>query len=254
MTPSIIRNLWSSLRPQQWLKNLFVFSAVIFTGRLFEPLQVLKSLAVFLLFCLLSGAGYLINDVIDRRSDQFHPHKRQRPVADGRLRSSVAVITALVLMVVGLGASVFIGRAVGYTLGGYTALTLAYSAWLKQFMIVDIIVVALGYVLRVLAGGFAIGVISTPWSLACTFFLAACISVGKRLSERRALEQPGNHRAVLDQYPQALLNRLLLITAAFTIMAYILFTFASGKDVKLIITIPFVLYGVLRYIRLVKTA
>ena len=229
MTPSIIRNLWSSMRPQQWTKNLFVFAAVLFTGRLVEPLHVLKSLGVFLLFCLLSGAGYLINDVIDRRSDQFHPHKRQRPVADGRLRSSVAVITALVLMVVGLGASVFIGRAVGYTLGGYTALTLAYSAWLKRFMIVDIIVVALGYVLRVLAGEFAIGALSTPWSLACTFFLASCISVGKRVGEKRVLEQPGNHRVVLGQYPQALLNRFLLITATFTVMAYTLFTFTSGK-------------------------
>jgi 4-hydroxybenzoate polyprenyltransferase len=249
----MVRDILTSMRPQQWTKNIFVFAAVVFTGQMFVPSRVVKSLVVFVLFCGLSGAGYLLNDLRDRQSDREHPRKRLRPIAAGRVPVWVASALAGALIPLGLAAGFWVNSWVGGTLTMYVMLTLVYSGWLKQLVIIDVIAVALGYVLRVLAGGFSVEVMSTPWSLVCTFFLALMISVGKRVAEKRGPGTIAGQRAVLENYSSNFLNQMLLVSAMSTITAYALFTFTSGKNVNLMLTIPFVVYGVLRYLWLVES-
>jgi 4-hydroxybenzoate polyprenyltransferase len=249
----MMRDILISMRPQQWAKNIFVFAAVVFTGQMFVPPRVVKSLGVFVLLCALSGAGYLLNDLRDRPNDREHPRKRLRPIAAGRVPVWVASALAGILIPVSLGAGFLLNPKVGWTLAVYVMLTLAYSGWLKQLVIVDVIAVALGYVLRVLAGGFSVEVTSTPWSLACTFFLALMISIGKRVAEKRGPGRIASQRAVLENYSKDFLNQMLLVSAMSTITAYALFTFTSGKNVNLMLTTPFVVYGVLRYLWLVDS-
>jgi len=249
----MLRDILISMRPHQWMKNVFVFAAIVFTGQMLVPPRVVTSLAVFVLFCALSGAGYLVNDLKDRPHDREHPRKRLRPIAAGRLPVWIALALAGTLAPLSLLGGFLVNPQVGWTLATYATLTLAYSAWLKQLLIVDVIAVALGYVLRVLAGGFSVEVTSTPWSLVCTFFLALMISIGKRVGEKEAVGCIASQRAVLENYSKEFLNHMLLVAAMSTITAYALFTFTSGKNVNLMLTIPFVVYGVLRYLWLVES-
>lgn len=249
----MVRDLLISMRPYQWAKNSFVFAGVVFTGQMFEPPRVAKSLAVFGLFCALSGGAYLLNDVADRRGDYEHRRKRLRPIAAGRVPVWVACGLAGALILAGLGFGFLVNYDVGRTLAAYVILTLTYSRWLKHVVIIDVIAIAVGYALRVLAGGFSVEVVSTSWSLICTFFLALMIGVGKRLGEKREYTTDGiNQRVVLKMYSENFLSQMLLVASMVTITAYALFTLTSGKNENLILTIPFVVYGVLRYLWLVE--
>lgn len=186
-----------SLRPRQWVKNLFVFGGLIFAQRLFTP-SVWPALAAFAIFCGLSGAMYLLNDVADRHKDRLHPDKRHRPVAAGQLRPGAAVAAAAALIALGLAAGV--GLSPRFALAGLAYVTLlgAYSVWLKHVVIVDVLVVAIGFVLRAVAGALAIDVAISGWLLICTILLALFLALGKRRHEVLALEASAAlHRPIL---------------------------------------------------------
>ncbi len=258
----------SLLRPHQWVKNSLLFAGYIFAGNFkLPPPQAVKDLILvslaFLAFCFLSGAVYAINDVCDREKDRKHPVKRHRPVASGRVSVPEAISWSVASLASGLllaavvawwnQASLFAFAALGYFLWG-----LLYSFWLKRLIIVDALGVAAGFVLRVAAGCFAIKVAISPWLILCTLLVALFIAFAKR---RHELILMGNNaaavRSVLEVYSPQVLDMFIAITASMTIMAYALYTFTaphvllgSRKEPWLMLTIPFVVYGVLRYLYL----
>jgi 4-hydroxybenzoate polyprenyltransferase len=245
----------TSLRPRQWVKNLFVFAGLVFGQKLFTP-AVWPALGTFAVFCLLSGAVYLLNDVADRESDRRHPLKRHRPVAAGRLSAPAAVGVAGALLAAALAAAAAIGREVAVVAAAYAALLGAYSAWLKHRVIVDVLVVAAGFVLRAAAGAVAVGVEISGWLLICTILVALFLALGKRRHEVLALgpEAPA-HRAILAEYSAGLLDQMIAVVTASTVTAYALYTMSPETVAKfhtpwLPATLPFVLYGIFRYLYL----
>ncbi|OGL08954.1 MAG: phosphoribose diphosphate--decaprenyl-phosphate phosphoribosyltransferase [Candidatus Rokubacteria bacterium RIFCSPLOWO2_12_FULL_71_22] len=244
-----------SLRPRQWLKNLFVFAGLIFAQKLFTPAAWI-ALAAFALFCALSGAVYLLNDVADRDRDRLDPRKRARPIAAGRLGVGVALAAAAVLVAGSLVAAAFLSRAFLATAVAYLVLLTAYSVWLKHLVIVDVIVVACGFVLRAVAGAVVIRVEMSGWLLICTILLALFLALGKRRFEYLSLGGDAvAHRPILAEYSPALLDQMIAVVTASTVTAYALYTMSPETVAKfhtqlLPATIPFVLYGVFRYLYL----
>ena len=245
-----------SLRPRQWVKNLFVFGGLLFGQQLFYPPAVWAALAAFVVFCGLSGAIYLLNDVADRDKDRLHPDKRMRPISSGRLSVRVALIAAAVLIVSGLAAAVWVSRPFALVALAYVVLLSAYSAWLKHVVIVDVLVVAIGFVLRAAAGALAIGVAISGWLLICTILLALFLALGKRRHEVLTLEESAaRHRPILAEYSAGLLDQMIAVVTASTVTAYALYTMSPETVAKfhtslLPATLPFVLYGVFRYLYL----
>jgi 4-hydroxybenzoate polyprenyltransferase len=244
-----------SLRPRQWVKNLFVFAGLIFGQKLFTPAAWI-ALGAFGIFCALSGAVYLVNDVADRARDRLHPEKRRRPIASGRLAPGVALSGALVLIVVALASSLAIGPPLALTGLTYVLLLLAYSAWLKHVVIVDVLVVAAGFTLRAVAGAVAIDVEISGWLLICTILSALFLALGKRRHESLTLDRDApSHRPILEEYSPALLDQMIAVVTASTVTAYGLYTMSPETVAKfhthlLPVTLPFVLYGVFRYLYL----
>jgi 4-hydroxybenzoate polyprenyltransferase len=244
-----------SLRPRQWVKNLFVFAGLIFAQKLFTPL-VWPALAAFGLFCALSGAIYLFNDVADRERDRIHPKKRLRPIASGALAPGIAVTIGVVLLGGSLGLAFLLSPGFGATALAYAALLVAYSAGLKQVVIVDVLVVAVGFVLRAIAGAVAIDVEISGWLLICTILLALFLALGKRRHEYVTLDDDAaRHRPILLEYSQSLLDQMIAVVTASTVTAYALYTMSPETVAKfrtrwLPATLPFVLYGVFRYLYL----
>ena len=244
-----------SLRPRQWVKNLFVFGGLVFGQQLFTP-AVWTALAAFVVFCGLSGAIYLLNDVADRDKDRLHPDKRGRPIASGRLPVRAALAAAVVLIVIGLAAAVWLSRPFAVAAAAYVVLLSAYSAWLKHVVIIDVLVVALGFVLRAAAGALAIGVAISGWLLICTVLLALFLALGKRRHEVLTLAGgAARHRPILAEYSAALLDQMIAVVTASTVTAYALYTMSPETVGKfhtrlLPITLPFVLYGIFRYLYL----
>ena len=251
----MVTGLVASLRPRQWIKNLFLFAGLVFGQKLFTP-AVWTAGAAFLIFCGLSGAVYLLNDVADRGRDRLHPDKRHRPVAAGHLSVSTAVTAAIVLIVAGLVASVWLSRGFALAALSYVALLTAYSAWLKHLVIVDVLVVAIGFVLRAVAGALAVQVAISGWLLICTFLIALFLALGKRRHEVLTLEGAApQHRAILAEYSAALLDQMIAVVTASTVTAYALYTMSPETVAKfhtalLPATLPFVLYGIFRYLYL----
>jgi len=251
----MITGLVVSLRPRQWVKNLFVFGGLVFGQKLFTP-AIWAAIAAFLIFCGLSGAVYLLNDVADRRRDRLHPDKRRRPVAAGQVSVAAAVTAAVVLIVVGLAASVWLSPRFALAALAYVALMSAYSAWLKHIVIVDVLVVAIGFVLRAVAGALAVEVAISSWLFICTILLALFLALGKRRHEVLSLEgTAAQHRAILAEYSSALLDQMIAVVTASTVTAYALYTMSPETVAKfhtalLPATLPFVLYGVFRYLYL----
>jgi len=245
-----------SLRPRQWVKNLFVFGGLVFGQRLFDLPAVGTALAAFLVFCGLSGAIYLLNDVADRDKDRLHPDKRTRPVASGRLPAGVALGAAAALIVTGLTAAIWLSLPFGLAAAAYVVLLSAYSAWLKHVVIVDVLVVALGFVLRAAGGALAIGVAISGWLLICTILLALFLALGKRRHEVLTLEEgAARHRPILAEYSAGLLDQMIAVVTASTVTAYALYTMSPETVAKfhtslLPLTLPFVLYGIFRYLYL----
>lgn len=256
----MITALLSSLRPKQWSKNLLVFAAYLFTvDKGHTPGTFLTVLAAFGLFCAVSGASYILNDTADIERDRNHPKKCKRPIASGRLSPKVAVPFAL-LMIVGAIYSAFkLEPRFGMLLGGYFILTSAYSISLKNMVIVDLIVIAAGFVIRAVAGAMAINVSISPWLLVCTSLLALFLGLAKRRSELLNLEAAAvNHRATLGEYSAEMLDQMLNISAASALMAYFLYTFSpesktAASHPYMMATVPFVIYGLFRYLYLLHT-
>ena len=223
-----------SMRPHQWIKNIFVFAAILLTGQFFNVGAWLLSTVAFVSFSIVSSAGYLINDVRDREKDKVHPTKRYRPIAMGTVSVPSAMLASIVLGVLGLTLAYVTSPQLAWVLVGYAVLTVTYSFYLKNIIILDIIVVALGFVLRVLGGGLAIGVMSTHWSLVCVFFLALLISTGKRLAEYETVG--AEHRTSLQFYTYTSLHDFLNMSAQLTVLTYALFTITSGKSDTLYVT------------------
>jgi 4-hydroxybenzoate polyprenyltransferase len=246
----------ASLRPRQWTKNLLVFAGLIFSRGLHEPALVARSAVAFVLFCLLSGAIYLINDVMDAERDRAHPQKRHRPVASGRLPPGVALVGGIGLLIGAAAASFLLGVPFGVVATAYAVLLSAYSAGLKHVVIVDTLIIAAGFVLRALAGVVALGIEPSYWLLLCTILLALFLTFGKRRHEILALEAgAADHRPILSEYTPQLLDQMIAVVTASTVMAYALYTMAPDTQVRLgttrlPITIPFVLYGIFRYLYL----
>jgi 4-hydroxybenzoate polyprenyltransferase len=244
-----------SMRPRQWVKNLFVFAGLVFAQRLFTG-AAWTALAAFAIFCGLSGAIYLINDVADRDRDRLDPRKRTRPIAAGRLPVGVAIAAAVVLVVGGLVCAAILSRAFLVTALAYVVLLVAYSAWLKHIVIVDVLVVASGFVLRAVAGAVVIAVQMSGWLLICTVLLALFLALGKRRYEYVTLDKDAaRHRPILAEYSPALLDQMIAVVTASTVTAYALYTMSPETVSKfhthlLPATLPFVLYGIFRYLYL----
>ncbi len=247
--------LVQSMRPKQWTKNLIVFAALIFDLQLDNPGRVLLAFLAFGCFCLASGSVYIINDLLDREADRRHPLKRNRPIAAGRLPARVALMTATASIILAPAIAFFLRPGFGLIIACYIALMLGYSLWIKHLVILDVFTIAAGFVLRAAGGAVALSVPISPWLYVCTVLLALFLGFGKRRNEIKVLESvAGLHRRNLDEYSVDLLDQLILLTAAATVMSYSLYTFTAPtlpENHAMMLTIPFVLYGIFRYLLLV---
>jgi 4-hydroxybenzoate polyprenyltransferase len=260
---SSARYLLISLRPKQWTKNLLVYMALLFSvGETWHLRDVDswlpllgKTTATFVLFCLVCSAEYLVNDIRDRETDLLHPQKRLRPIASGRLSVATAGGWAVALTAVGLAGSFALEPRVGFVVLGYTGVTLAYSFYLKHVVLLDLMIIAAGFVLRAMAGAFVIDVPISPWLYAVTALGALFLAINKRRAELVLLKEDANqHRPILDEYTPLLLDQMASIVTASTLVAYGLYTFTAAAlpaNHSMMLTTPFVLYGIFRYLYLV---
>lgn len=249
-------SLIQSMRPRQWLKNLFVFAALVFDRQLAQPVPFLRTLAGFALLCLASGSVYLINDLADLEQDRHHPVKRRRPLASGALPAGAARAAVAVLLPLTLAAAYLLEPVFAAIVLGYLLLNLLYTFRLKHVPILDVLAIAAGFVLRVGAGVSLITVERfSPWLYVCTTLLALFLGFGKRRAELVLLaENAANHRRVLDGYTLELLDQLIVVVSGTTIIAYSLYTFSAEnlpENHLMMLTIPFVLYGIFRYLHLI---
>lgn len=254
---STAANLLISIRPGEWTKNAFVFAGLIFSRKLTDPGAVLRSLEAFAVFCALAGVVYIINDVADRERDQQHPRKMHRPIASGALAPGVALSAAALIATVALSAAWSLGPAFGATATTYVALLALYSGPLKHIVIIDVLTIAIGFVLRVAAGAVAVGVPMSHWLLVCTILLALFLGLSKRRHELTLLADGAvGHRRILQEYSPYLLDQMIGVVTASTLMAYIFYATSEETAQKfgtslLGLTIPFPLYGIFRYLYLV---
>src|SRR6476620_2409326 len=250
-------NLLLSVRPGQWTKNLLVFAGLLFGLKLFNLPAVFAASGAFVIFCALSGAIYLINDVSDRESDRQHPLKARRPIASGALSTSTAIATAIIIVLAGLAAAFGINVGFGVVAAAYVTLQALYSGPLKHIVIIDVLTIAAGFVLRAVAGAEAVSVDISHWLLVCTILLALFIGLAKRRHELTLLADGAtSHRPILGEYSAYLLDQMIAVVTASTLIAYIFYTISPETEQKfgtswLGLTIPFPLYGIFRYLYLV---
>jgi 4-hydroxybenzoate polyprenyltransferase len=245
-----------SLRPVQWLKNGFVMAPLVFSGRVMDQQAWLDSLIALVTFCAAASATYLVNDVVDRESDRVHPVKRQRPIASGQVGVAAAMACAGGLALLGGGLSLALGGWFPSVLLAYVVLTSLYSFVLKNAVFVDVLVVAAGFVLRVVGGAVAIDAPVSRWLLLCAYLLALYLALGKRRAELVLLgESADAHRSVLERYSLPLVDQAISVVLGATVLAYTLYTVAPDTVAKvgsegLMTTVPIVLYGLFRYLYL----
>ena len=252
-----VTNLLISLRPEQWTKNLFVFSALIFGMRLTDPWSVAVVTVAFAVFCALSGVVYLINDVADRRSDAEHPVKARRPIASGALRPATALLAAVLIAIPALAGALRLGPTFGVVAVAYLLLMVLYSGPLKHIVIIDVLAISIGFVLRVYGGAVVIDLPVSHWLLVCTILLALFLALSKRRHELVLLADAAKgHRRILQEYSPYLLDQMIGVVTASTLMAYMLYATSPETAERfgtslLGLTIPFPLYGIFRYLYLV---
>jgi len=252
----VLRLLIKSMRPKQWTKNVFVWAALVFDRKLFQTEYLLPTLAGFAIFCLLSSAVYLINDLVDIERDRLHPVKRNRPLASGQLPKSAAIIAAVLIVAIFEPAAFALNPAFGVISLAYLLLMVAYSFYLKNYVILDVMTIAAGFVLRVAGGVVLVNVERfSPWLYICMTLLALFLGFSKRRHELALLaEDANNHRAILDQYSLRFLDEMINVVASSTVIAYSLYTFFAPNvpaNHTMMLTIPFVLYGIFRYLYLI---
>jgi 4-hydroxybenzoate polyprenyltransferase len=252
-----ILEILRSLRFEQWIKNLFVFAPLIFSQNVFDMPLLIKTVLAFVLFCLLSGAAYILNDIQDLEEDKLHPIKSARPLASGRLKKKHALSACILLALLGLTGAYFLNVYFFTVLLGYFILQIAYSSWLKHVVIIDVFLIATGYFLRVAAGALAIEVQISPWLFICTILIALFLALSKRRHELVLLDKEAEiHRPILKEYTPQLLDQMIAVVTASTVISYCLYT-VSGETIakfgtkNLLFTVPFVLYGIFRYLYLV---
>lgn len=251
------RDVAALARPYQWVKNLVVFGALIFAREFTKTDQIVNSVIAFGIFCLLSSAVYVINDLVDRNSDRLHPLKRSRPLASGAVSVSTAILLAAGLMAIGVGAAFLLPSSFLLTAIVFLLLNILYSLYLKRIVIVDVMSIAISFVLRASAGAYALDVPLSPWLIACTFLLALFLGFGKRRYELVALKDDAiRHRTALAKYSPYFLDQLIGVVTASTVVAYTFYTLSGDVQERLNVrhlelTIPFVIYGVFRYLYLI---
>src|SRR6266487_877978 len=253
----IALHLLTSLRPAQWTKNLLVFAGLLFGRRLFEATAIFAALAAFAVFCLLSGVVYIINDISDRESDRRHPLKARRPIASGALSVKTAAAAAFAIGAAALAGASTLGLPFLAVAVSYLALQSLYSGPLKHIVIIDVLTLAIGFVLRAVAGAVAVNVEISHWLLVCTILLALFIALAKRRHELTLLaDAAASHRPILSEYSLYLLDQMIAVVTASTLVAYVFYTISPETQQKfgtpwLGLTIPFPLYGIFRYLYLV---
>lgn len=252
----MLQALFRAMRPRQWAKNVFVFAGLFFDGKAFSPTLLLRSIGAFAIFSLISSAVYLVNDVADIESDRQHPTKRNRPLASGALSKEMALGAAAIILVVLLPVSFLIDVPFGLVALAYVALMFLYTFVLKHIVIIDVMSIAAGFVLRVLAGTLIVHVSRfSPWLYLCTTFLALFIALNKRRHELVLLAGKSNeHRTVLDSYSLEFIDQATSVVTAATLAAYSFYTFSAPYvpfNHAMMLTIPFVLYGIFRYLYVV---
>jgi len=254
---SLVSDLFWSLRPRQWTKNLLVFAALLFGQRLTDPDAVLRTAITFVLFCGLSGAVYLVNDVADRDADRQHTYKVRRPIASGRVSVRAALVAAAALATGSLLLAATLSSSLVIVAAAYTAVVLLYTAVLKHVVILDVMTIAAGFVLRAIAGGVVIGVPVSAWLLICTSLLALFLALSKRRHEILLMaERAAQHRPSLGEYSPYLLDQMISVVTASTLIAYSFYTISPEVEARfgtpwLGLTIPLPLYGIFRYLYLV---
>lgn len=250
------RALFKTMRPKQWVKNVVVYAPLVFDGKLFDPMLLLRTTVAFVLFCLISSVVYLINDLADIEKDRLHPKKRYRPLPAGELSPRIAVAAAVVLIVACIPMALWLDTEFFLILYGYLALMIAYSFYLKHIVIIDVLVLAAGFVLRV-AGGVAVVHVErfSPWLYLCIAVGALFLGFGKRRHELVLLQDGANsHRAILAEYTLPFLDQMIGLVTSTLVVFYSLYTFSAVNlpaNHGMMLTIPFVLYGMFRYLYLI---
>lgn len=248
-------DLLTSLRPKQWIKNLVVFAGIIFSRNLTDWSMEWKTWITFIAFCAVVSAGYLVNDIIDREGDSHHPVKKNRPIASGRLGVGTALGAIVVLVLPALAGGYLVDPLLPVFLTAYIVVQLSYSLYLKNLIILDVLLISAGFVIRAVAGAAVIHVPISAWLVVCTMLLALFLGLAKRRAELVLLEdQAANHRRNLEHYSIELVDQMISVTASATLVSYALYTFTAFEHSRnMMLTIPFVLYGIFRYLILVHT-
>lgn len=252
----MLTGLIKTMRPRQWFKNVFVFAPLIFDEKLDNPLYLGRTVAGFVLLCLTSGTVYIINDLADIEKDRNHPKKRHRPLAAGELGPRTATVAAFVIPLITLPLGFALDPILGAILTGYLMVQIGYSFWLKNLVIIDVMIVASGFLLRVAAGVPLVEAERfSPWLYVCMTLLALLIGFGKRRHELVLLRgEASGHRQSLQDYNLTLLDHVISVVTASTLLAYALYTFSAPNlppNRTMMLTIPFVLYGIFRYLYLI---
>ncbi|MCK4857969.1 MAG: decaprenyl-phosphate phosphoribosyltransferase [candidate division Zixibacteria bacterium] len=252
-----LKSVITLVRPSQWIKNIVLFGALIFSREFTNIDHTLTTLYAFLIFCLLSSVIYIVNDISDRESDRSHPEKRKRPIASGRLSVGAAATLAVVGGLIGILLSMMMPVDFVYFVVAFLVFNFLYSWMLKRVVIIDVMAIAISFVIRAVAGAAAIGVPFSPWLIVCTFLLALFIGFGKRRHEVVTLKgNAADHRITLGKYSTYLLDQLIGVVTASTVVAYAFYTVSPEVKTKLGVerlelTIPFVIYGIFRYLYLI---
>lgn len=253
----MIKSFLKLSRPAQWTKNLIIFAGLIFSKHLFNPQMSLEVLFAFILFCFISSAGYILNDIIDLENDKKHPIKSKRVLASGEISVFSASVMFVITALAGLSLSFVLDISFGIVVIFYFILQIMYSLFLKNIVILDVLTIAFGFILRVVAGGVIISVEISSWLLICTLLLALFLGISKRRHEIILFEDNTIiHRKVLGEYNIELLNQMIAVVTSSTVIAYALYTMSAETIAKfhtrkLIATTPFVLYGIFRYLYLI---
>ncbi|MCW5960581.1 MAG: decaprenyl-phosphate phosphoribosyltransferase [Pyrinomonadaceae bacterium] len=255
----LIRLIWAEMRPHQWVKNLFIFAPLLFGRKLADPSAVANSALAFAVFCCIASGLYIINDIIDAEDDRSHPEKRLRPISSGALPIPVAILASISLTAAGFWIAASIRWSVFLVAAAYFLLTLTYCLVLKKIMILDGMTISAGFVLRIIGGAFAIGVLPTHWLIACAFLLALFLAFTKRRQEILMLDKTaGEHRKTLEEYSVGYLDQVNTILISAVLVCYALYTVAPEtvsrfETTSLIYGTVFVIYGMLRYMVLIKS-
>ncbi len=254
---SFAASLFQLLRPKQWTKNIFVFAVLIFSHDLFVPRQVAKALLGFVIFCIISSAAYVFNDLMDREQDRHHPRKCMRPIASGRISPHAAVAIFIMLSLLGLAGA----AALNYRFGGialvYLLINVGYSIYLKRVVILDVMILASGFMLRLFSGAAILDVAMSSWFIICTILVSLFLGLGKRRQELVIMgDRAAQHRDVLKHYTPYVLDQMIAVVTASTLISYAIYTISEETVRKfqtqnLVLTLPFVLYGIFRYLYLI---